>query len=245
MSIHRKLMTVCCGAVLAFGLAACGTSGDDSTAGAPAVERPTGPTQADLVDAEKMRADEAEKKLADAEAAAALATAKALIAAIDAPASFAVPADAETPPVVRQVRAAYGKAPAVAVRAGTDATVDITPPFSVTDDPADSISGWAGYNYSRKDSTGGGSAEMVVYTNIGMPANKPFTETHADGIGGTLDLGNDYLMTNVAKVASPGFAAQGHKVHDAASRSFDGTFDGAPGTYSCPDTAAGMHFDAL
>ena len=31
MSIHRKLMTVCCAAVLALGLAACGSSSDDDT----------------------------------------------------------------------------------------------------------------------------------------------------------------------------------------------------------------------
>ena len=82
MSIHRKLMTVCCGAVLAFGLAACGTSGDDSTAGAPAVERPTGPTQADLVDAEKKRADAAEKLLADKAKADAQDKSEGLFAAI-------------------------------------------------------------------------------------------------------------------------------------------------------------------
>ena len=31
MSTHRKLMTVCCAAVLALGLAACGSSSDDDT----------------------------------------------------------------------------------------------------------------------------------------------------------------------------------------------------------------------
>ena len=39
MSIHKKLMTVCAAVVLAFGLAACGSS-DDDTAEAPAVEMP-------------------------------------------------------------------------------------------------------------------------------------------------------------------------------------------------------------
>ena len=33
MSIHKKLMTVCCAAVLALGLAACGSSSDDNQAG--------------------------------------------------------------------------------------------------------------------------------------------------------------------------------------------------------------------
>ena len=72
MSIHRKLMTACCAAVLAFGLAACGSSDDDTAAtdtDTPTVTEPTGPTQAKL-DAEKMRADEAAAALAAAEAKA-------------------------------------------------------------------------------------------------------------------------------------------------------------------------------
>ena len=40
MSIHRKLMTGCAVAVLAFGLAACGSSDDDTAAddGTPTVD---------------------------------------------------------------------------------------------------------------------------------------------------------------------------------------------------------------
>ena len=82
MSIHRKLMTVCCAAVLAFGLAACGSSDDDTAADdTPTVEEQAGPTQADL-DAEKMRADEAEQDLADAAAAAKSAKLRALSGAL-------------------------------------------------------------------------------------------------------------------------------------------------------------------
>ena len=58
----------------AFGLAACGGGGGSGTAPDP---EPTGPTQAEL-DAEKKRADDAEKKLKDAEDAQKLAEAKAL-----------------------------------------------------------------------------------------------------------------------------------------------------------------------
>ena len=83
MSIHRNLMTVCCAAVLAFGLAACGSSDDDTAADGdtPTVTDPAGSTQTEL-DAEKMRADEAEAELAEKEAKAARATAKALNKAI-------------------------------------------------------------------------------------------------------------------------------------------------------------------
>ena len=251
MSMYRKLMTVGCAAVLALGLAACGGGGDDDdTADGPTVTEPTGPTQAEL-DAEKERADEAERKLAEAEAAAALATAKALIAALDARATFVDPPLADSAqPFVRQVRASYGKAPTVAVRDDSTATADRTPPFSATDDPADSISGWAGYNYSRKDRTGGGSAEMVVYTNVEMPVSKPFTEVHGQAADADnsatdkpLEIGSTYLIANIAKVASPGFAAQGAKTHGPADLSFDGTFDGAPGTYSCTGTCTSTRDD--
>ena len=40
MTMYKNLMTVCAAVVLAFGLAACGSSDDDSTAEAPAVEMP-------------------------------------------------------------------------------------------------------------------------------------------------------------------------------------------------------------
>ena len=84
MSIHRKLMTVCCAVVLAFGLAACGSSDDDTAAtDTPTVEEPAGPTQADL-DAEKKRADAAEKELADKTAADAKAKNEGLFKAIRA-----------------------------------------------------------------------------------------------------------------------------------------------------------------
>ena len=83
MSTYKNLMTVCAAVVLAFGLAACGSSDDDTAAddSAPTVEEPAGPTQAEL-DAEKARADAAEAELAAAEAAADKAKNEGLFAAI-------------------------------------------------------------------------------------------------------------------------------------------------------------------
>ena len=83
MSTYKNLMTVCAAVVLAFGLAACGSSDDDTAAddGTPTVEEPAGLTQAEL-DAEKARADAAEAELAATEAAAAKAKAEGLFAAI-------------------------------------------------------------------------------------------------------------------------------------------------------------------
>ena len=84
MSTYRNLMTVCAAVVLAFGLAACGSSDDDTAAtDTPTVEEPAGPTQAEL-DAEKARADAAEKALADKAAADATAKSVGLFKAIRA-----------------------------------------------------------------------------------------------------------------------------------------------------------------
>ena len=255
MSMYKNLMTFGCAAVLALGLAACGGNGggDDGDAGAPTTTPPTGPTQAEL-DAERARADAAEQQLADMEAADNLAAAKALIAALAAPASFADPPDAATPAVVRQVRASYGKAPTVAVSnnatdSGATPPVDRTPPFSVTDDPADSISGWAGYNFGRTESDKSGSGSMVVYTDIGMSTSKPFAEVYA---GDNADTDNDPLTrggtdltsaANLAKIAADGFAKQGLKTHGADELSFPGKFDGADGTYSCTGTCTSARDD--
>ncbi len=49
MQGYRKLMTICCAAVLALGLAACGGGGDDDTADAPTTMEPTGPTPAEEI----------------------------------------------------------------------------------------------------------------------------------------------------------------------------------------------------
>ncbi len=83
MSTYKNLTTVCAAVVLAFGLAACGGGDDDDTAmdDDPVVEMPAGPTQEEL-DAEKMRADEAEQALADAEDEALEAKNEGLFAAI-------------------------------------------------------------------------------------------------------------------------------------------------------------------
>ena len=76
MSIHRKLMTVCAAVVLAFGLAACGSSDDDTADATPPVvvdPEPAPPTEAELAQAAAGDAVTA----ADAAAAAAMAAAEA------------------------------------------------------------------------------------------------------------------------------------------------------------------------
>ena len=254
-------------AALGMGLSACGSS-DDDTAEAPTVTEPTGPTQAELDAAEaarmkaEMERDEAQAELDAAKAKENLATARALIAALAARPTFQAPdgdpSDDPMPSIT--VTASYGMDGAGAkIAASRDATSEQTvadtkldPGFSASGEMADPISGWAGLMFGREDKGKTGSGSMVVYTNIEASVTKPFTEVHgtaadADNTAtaNALEIGSTYLIANVGKVVSSGFATQGAKAHGADSRSFSGTFDGAPGTYSCPaDNCTSARSDA-
>ena len=160
MSTHRKLLTACCAAVLAFGLAACGSSDDDTAADdTPTVEETAGPTQADL-DAEKMRADEAEQALADAAAKAARGTAKALKKAIDGSMSPTI-VIASTKITVSPADPDDDGPMAVAIAKG---------------DSAGALGSWAGTGYSAKSADTKVSNEAIVFTNQGDARSKPFAE---------------------------------------------------------------------
>ena len=65
---NNYLMNACLAAVLALGLAACSSNNDGDMTEVPPPPEPSGPTQEDL-DAETMRADDAEQALSDAEQA--------------------------------------------------------------------------------------------------------------------------------------------------------------------------------
>ena len=196
MSIHRKLTTVCCAAVLAFGLAACGSSDDDTAAddGTPTVEEPAGPTQAELDAAE---AEAAEAKAAAAEAAAALAaaeakalraTAKALEASINsAPVTTAVPPVPLTPLDKFKTLAAAPPLPAAPTLTGgglrlglegatTDTADDSRTPLMATGDSVGSLGSWAGTAYSNTNPDTGISNDAVVYINRADTPGKPFVE---------------------------------------------------------------------
>ena len=80
---NNHLMKACLAAVLVIGLAACSSSDNGDTGDTGGGETPgaSGPTQAEL-DAETARADAAEQKLADAEAAASKAMKEGVFAAL-------------------------------------------------------------------------------------------------------------------------------------------------------------------
>ena len=69
MSTYKNLMTVCCAAVLALGLAACGGGGGDDTADTPTTTDPTPPPPPPGPTAESIKADAADAITAAAAAA--------------------------------------------------------------------------------------------------------------------------------------------------------------------------------
>ena len=88
MSIHRKLTTVCCAAVLALGLAACGSSSDDDNqadmnGNGDGMEMPAPPTAAEQLAAAQTAVSDAEDAVAAATTAAERASAYSQLAAAE------------------------------------------------------------------------------------------------------------------------------------------------------------------
>ena len=187
--------------------------------------------------------------------AAQLATAKtARMAAIDAAAEAAAEAMAE---VGKLLHAALGPnqggtsaltnigAPtlssaglAIDAAAGAGALDDATDPDSVTleaGDSAGSLDGWAGTDYAHSAGTGDAKVtnEARVYTNRGAPDTDDFGDVHTLTDGSlTVDAANIALVMASAFVHS---GTQNHAVPDRSDAFYvRGTYDGAPGEYSCP-----------
>ena len=196
MSTHRKLLTVCCAAVFALGLAACGSSDDDSTADAPAVEEPTGPTQAELdaaqaaADAAQAAADAAEQALADKEAADAAAATTLMGQQLHRAMGAAPLANLGTRPDddgtadVNERRHLVSLSPTgVTVwfpgfeGDGTTPTATASPLMKASGDALDAQNGWEGQHYAH--SRAGVSNEARVYSFKGDTTGTPAAEAFA------------------------------------------------------------------
>ena len=245
---YKNLMTVCAAVVLAFGLAACGSSDDDTAADGdtPTVTDPAGPTQAEL-DAEKMRADEAEADLAAAERAAMMAKARKLKGALASELVSPPPADVEVNGVVTEradiydainVTAAHGAASKVAVVTDDSTTPEtmLAPAFAADGDADDIGGGWSGTRLTRSDSTN--SDEMIVYTDVQAPASKPFLEQYSmDPLGITATTPNRLAKASVFPTSGATVTYPAN-VHTTAGGDFEvyevaGTYQGADGTFRC------------
>ncbi len=117
-------------------------------------------------------------------------------------------------------------------------------------DSAGMLGGWMGMDYAH---TGPApdkvKNEARVYTNQDKPGMQPFVKTTTDGktVGKhALDAGEKYLTvdsaTEYALVMADAFVHQGtqtHKIPDnTVALKVRGTYDGAPGEYSCATSCA-------
>ena len=97
-------------------------------------------------------------------------------------------------------------------------------------DSAGSLGSWSGTNYAHTDSVTKVVNEAVVYTNRASPNVAPFPYTLTDG---TLTVD----VANIALVMAIEFTHSGTQTHEVPDRSnavyIRGTYDGAPGEYSC------------
>jgi len=102
---------------------------------------------------------------------------------------------------------------------------------------AGALGSWNGMDYAL--STGTGAAKVTnearVYTNRGTPETDDFGEVH-NLTNGSLEV----TTANLGLVMASGFTHSGTQTHQVPDRSdavyIRGTYDGAPGEYSCTGT---------
>ncbi len=127
---------------------------------------------------------------------------------------------------------------AIDAAAGAGALPDATDPASVTLTAGDSVGalgGWMGMDYAHSAGTGDAKVtnEARVYTNRGTPTTAAFGTVHTLTDGSlTVDAANVGLVMATAFTHS---GIQNHAVPDRSDAVYvRGTYDGAPGEYSCP-----------
>ena len=253
MSRYRKFTTICCAAVFALGLAACGGGGDDglSTSQEQMLQEQVATLQGqinalraqlgldpaddlgDSIEQLQQQVVNLQKEVDDAAAEAAADAAKAKMAE------------------ARALHRALGSAPLSNLDRSTNAggaalaaaglTVDQTQgsltadPAAVTleaGDSAGALGAWNGMNYAHTNAGTKVTSTAVVYTNRAAPGSEPFGDEH------TLTDGSLTVDTaNLGLVKADAFTHSGTQTH-AATNPADpvyvrGTYDGAPGNYRC------------
>ncbi len=237
MSTYKNLMTVCCAAVLALGLAACGGGGSDSSG--PTASRTPTPTP----EPEVPEGPSAQEQTAMANAiATALDAAKMTIAAGNTGAGeFTDPQ--QVSPVV------------MATHDGTMATVSVTETgtptggstarsgdFAMQDEGPAMIAGWTGAKFMRGTAT----EYLTVYTDVTAPTPSAFNTANVQKVtGGTSETVNDDRELGITPAGHEDFISWIGVIPvvtttgtgSSAEHSFTGGFAGAAGTYSCTGDA--------
>ncbi len=125
------------------------------------------------------------------------------------------------------------------------ATVDPASATLKAGDPAGALGGWSGMDFALTSGTGTSRVtnEARVYTNQGPADTEPFSEAHTLIAAGSPNAGSLEVTTaNIGLVRADAFTHSGEQNHPVPSRStavfVRGTYDGAPGEYSCPSSCS-------
>ena len=252
MSRYRKLTTICCAAVFALGLAACGGGSSG----------PTADQQAAIDEVETLRmqiAALAEKLGVEPENVG--DGVDALRAEVDRLQGIETDQMEANKEAARKAMAAkgkalYGKLNPRSTIAVTDGKINITAedatgtalstqPTGLTglakqDTAVAALGNWKGADYMR--STGTGAAKVTatarVYSNTAAPkavlfehrSNPSGLTAPTSGNAYTIDGAN---LTSNSRIAGPSFPTAGTRTYSQDERKFAGTYRGASGTYSC------------
>ena len=260
MSRYRKLTTICCAAVFALGLAACGGGSSG----------PTADQQAAIDEAETLRmqiAALAEKLGVEPENVG--DGVDALRAEVDRLQGIETNQMEANKEAARKAMAAkgkalYGKLNPRSTIAVTDGKINITAqnaagtdlgtqPTGLTglakqDTAVAALGNWKGADYMKSTGTGAakitatarvysnpGAAKSVLFEHRSNPSGLNEPASGSKAYGATGGSGGIELSAAAAAeyIASPSFPAAGVTTYPEGKREFGGTYRGASGTYNC------------
>ena len=242
MSRYRKFTTICCAAVFALGLAACG-GGDDglNTSQEQDLQNQVATLQGQINDLRKQLGLAQDDNLSDSVSdlqnqvnqltqdlqeknnAESTAEMKAMTA------------------MNRALKMAIGSAGGTATHSDKGLTVD---PDGDTGEMTEvTLKAGMGMSYSHMDAKAKVSYEAMVYSDRGMPTMKKFSEVYDDGQNGYTAASRELSGAgnlNADKVAGSMFPTAATQTYEgtggANEVSIPGTYDGAMGTYFCTGT---------
>ena len=169
---------------------------------------------------------DADKMKADADAKANSATAKALKAAIDTPATSDGSAAITVTPI---------SIPAIDLDGAGSETVLSDALTLKKGDSVGSLAGWGGMDYAGEAGTGTGKTTGMVrvYSNQAAPKSVAFGPTSSGLTQPPNENHYTVAAANNDDIESSSLPSVGQTTLTGNAREFDGTFKGAPGTYEC------------
>ncbi len=245
---NNHLMNACLAAVLAIGLAACSSSSDNGgdmaeVPATPTTPEPAGPTQEEL-DAEKMRADEAEQALRDKEAAEAAEALSETAANLKGALRADPLGDYDVAPAATAPLTPAGLVLSINDDRDDGTTAAVDTPRMATGASAGALGDWAGTNYAHTNA-GGVTNSAIVYTNQAavtafpivnryvVAANVPANAGTYTAATRTLTLGTD-ADPNIKSDMFPTAGLSTYTPTAPASEVLiPGTYEGAVGNYRC------------